>query len=164
MTKLAERVETSLRLVAGAILLLMMLVTFVDVIGRYFLGQPLSGGHAIIQALVCVLIFTGLPLVARNSEHLRVELLDDFLPNALLLWRNRVARLFVAAFFLLLAAQFAWQAIYFTENGEYLELIRLPVAWLAWVASVCGIIAACLAVVGLQRDWHGPVDSERSIH
>ena len=141
----------------GLLLIVLMLLTFVDVIGRYFLGQPVPGGHVLVQCLVCLLVFTGLPLAVLDDDHLRVRLLDRHMPQRQRKWRDLAVNLVIVAALAILAGQMFWQTGYFSANGEYFELIRIPVSWMAGYASVATGAAALFAVGNL---FSGPKSEE----
>jgi TRAP-type C4-dicarboxylate transport system permease small subunit len=65
---------------ASAILLAMMLLTFVDVVARYLFNFPLRGGFEITELMLLVLIFAGLPLVSHADEHVTMDFIDRMLP------------------------------------------------------------------------------------
>ena len=66
-----RRVEGLLGVAASAILLAMMLLTFVDVVARYVFNRPLRGAFEVTELMLLVLIFAGLPLVSFADEHAR---------------------------------------------------------------------------------------------
>ncbi|MCY4255332.1 MAG: TRAP transporter small permease [Gammaproteobacteria bacterium] len=138
-----------LELVMGGFLVLLMLLTFIDVVGRYFFGQPLPGGHVLAQCLVCLVVFTGLPVVALDDEHLRVRLLDGYMTARRKRVRDFVFKSIVIAALAVLAGQMFWQAGYFSVNGEYFESIRIPLSWMAGYAAAMTSLAALLAIAGL---------------
>lgn len=63
-----------LGLTMAAILFLLMLVTFADVMGRYLFSLPLPGAFELTQILMAVLIFSGLPLVCAHEVNIRVDI------------------------------------------------------------------------------------------
>lgn len=138
-----------LRWLTGGLLIVLMLLTFVDVIGRYFLGQPVPGGHVLVQCLVCMLVFTGLPLVVLDDEHLRVRLLDARMTQGQRKWRDLAVKLVIVGALAVLAGQMFWQTAYFSGNGEYFESIRIPVSWMAGYAAVTTGIAVLFAIGNL---------------
>lgn len=138
-----------LQWLTGSLLIVLMLLTFVDVIGRYFLGQPVPGGHVLVQCLVCLLVFTGLPLVVLDDEHLRVRLLDRGMTQGQRKWRDFAVKLVIVVALAVLAGQMFWQTAYFSGNGEYFESIRIPVSWMAGYAAVTTGIAVLFAVGNL---------------
>ncbi len=135
-------------LTAG-LLVVLMLLTFVDVIGRYFLGQPVPGGHVLVQCLVCLLVFSGLPVVVLDDEHLRVRLLDQRMTQGQRRWRDLAVKIVIVGALTILAGQMFWQAVYFSDNGEYFESIRIPVSWMAGYAAITTSAAVLFAIGNL---------------
>jgi len=80
MARLARRVEAALGVIAAALLFAMMLLTFVDVVGRYLFDQSVVGAFEITEIMMALLIFAGLPLVVRREEHVTVDLVDRLIP------------------------------------------------------------------------------------
>lgn len=150
----------TLQRLTGSLLVVLMLLTFVDVIGRYFLGQPVPGGHVLVQCLVCLLVFTGLPLVVLDDEHLRVRLLDRRMTQSQRKWRDFAVKLVIVGALAVLAGQMFWQTAYFSANGEYFESIRIPVSWMAGYAAVATGIAVLFALGNLFAD--PDVDEDRA--
>src|SRR5258707_10984481 len=66
---------------AAAVMLFLMLLTCVDVVGRYFLNKPLTGGFELTEVLLASLIFAGLPLVTLRGDHITVDLFDPVTPD-----------------------------------------------------------------------------------
>ena len=64
---------------ANLLLCTMVIVTCIDVVGRYFLSAPLLGAHELITLAMGVMIFLGLPLVTDTGEHLTVDLASNYL-------------------------------------------------------------------------------------
>lgn len=73
------RVDAVLGVAASAILMGMMLLTFVDVIGRYLFNRPVRGGFEVTELGLLVLIFAGLPLVSHADEHVTMDFIDRML-------------------------------------------------------------------------------------
>ncbi|HLB15496.1 MAG TPA: TRAP transporter small permease [Burkholderiales bacterium] len=74
-----RRADAVLGVTASAILFALMLLTFVDVVGRYLFNRPLRGGFEVTELLLLVLIFAGLPLVSRADEHVTMDFVDRLL-------------------------------------------------------------------------------------
>ena len=79
MARFARLAEAALGVIAAALLFAMMLLTFVDVVGRYLFDQSVVGAFEITEIMMALLIFAGLPLVVRREEHVTVDLVDRFL-------------------------------------------------------------------------------------
>lgn len=55
---------------------LILILTFADVLGRYIFSSPVRGSVELIEFAMALVIFTALPLVSRNREHVSVSLID----------------------------------------------------------------------------------------
>jgi TRAP-type C4-dicarboxylate transport system permease small subunit len=102
-----RRVEAGLGVAASAILLAMMLLTFVDVVGRYVLNRPVPGAFEVTELMLLVLIFAGLPLVTHAGEHALMDFVDRLLgPRPQQVLERAVHALCAALMFLL--ARLVW--------------------------------------------------------
>ena len=135
--------------VAGAAVLAMVAVTAIDVAGRYFLGQPVTSGHALVQALVFVVVFLGLPLLSSMRGYMRVELLDTALPPRLARIRQRSVDGAATACLVVFGLQFLWQGRYYGYRGEYIEMLEIPLAWFAYLGGALCLFAALLTAARL---------------
>ena len=79
---MVRTLERLLGYVAASGLFGMMLLTFVDVVGRKFVVS-IPGSLEITELLMLVVIFVGLPLASLKGEHVFFDLLDQFLPEGL---------------------------------------------------------------------------------
>ena len=57
----------------------MMVLTFLDVVGRYLFNRPLRGAFELTELGLVVLIFAGLPLVSHANEHVTMDFIDKLL-------------------------------------------------------------------------------------
>ncbi|MFC4626139.1 TRAP transporter small permease [Daeguia caeni] len=64
-----------LELFAGIVVFLMMILTGVDVFGRYFLGQSIRGSVELMQVMMAISIFAALPYLTYRGENIAVDLL-----------------------------------------------------------------------------------------
>lgn len=55
---------------------LIVVLTFADVLGRYVFSSPVRGSLEMIEFAMALVIFTALPLVTRQREHVTVSLID----------------------------------------------------------------------------------------
>lgn len=69
--------------VGAAALFFMMLLTTVDVAGRYILNKPITGVFELTEYLVLILIFSFLAITQAQGGHVSVDLLLTRLPAKL---------------------------------------------------------------------------------
>jgi len=60
-------------------LFLMMVLTFIDVLGRYIFAAPVPGAYEVTELMMGVLVFSALPLVTRHEEHVAIGLFDGLM-------------------------------------------------------------------------------------
>lgn len=129
------------------LLLAMMGVTVVDVLGRYFLSQPLPGAFELTEVGLVLLIFAGLPLVSAREEHVNVPLLVERLGPRGRQVQAWLVRILGAALLALLAWRLwlrAGQLLSFGDRTTYLSIPMGPVAYAA--ALGCGLGALLLVL------------------
>ncbi|MCD6673613.1 MAG: TRAP transporter small permease [Burkholderiaceae bacterium] len=127
-----------LGLTMAAILFLLMLVTFVDVMGRYLFSLPLPGAFELTQILMAVLIFSGLPLVCADDVHIRVDIalgsLSDRSRRRLGLFNHLVSTLALAALAWRLWVK-AGATLAAGDQSMYLGLPMYPVCYLMFLLT-----------------------------
>lgn len=91
MTDWAKGLEKLLGVISAAVLFLMMIITTVDVFGRYVLNQPLPGGFEMTEMALAVLIYAALPLVSMRREHIVIDTLDSLMSPAVKAFFNKLS-------------------------------------------------------------------------
>ena len=139
-----RRVEALLGVAASAILLGMMLLTFVDVVARYVFSRPLRGAFEVTELMLLVLIFAGLPLVSFTDEHAVMDFVDRVLrPRGLALIQRLVQAVSAAFMFLLtwltwLKADRIWA---YRDSTDVLRIVYGPfVYFMALTLFLAGVI------------------------
>lgn len=122
-----ERIlEALLGLAASAILLAMMLLTFVDVAGRYVLSWPVPGGFELTELMLLVLIFAGLPLVSHADEHVTMDFIDRLVSDAVRAALVRIVHLATASVMFVLAWLVWRKAGQIAGYGDASDVLGLP--------------------------------------
>jgi TRAP-type transport system small permease protein len=139
-----RRVEGLLGAAASTILLVMMLLTFVDVVARYLFNRPLAGAFEMTELLLLVLIFAGLPLVTYADEHALMDFIDRLLgPRGTAVLERLVQALCAAVMFLLawlvwLKADRIWA---YRDATDVLRIVYGPfVYFMAIAIGLTGVI------------------------
>ena len=137
----AERV---LGVAASAILLSMMLLTFVDVVARYGLSRPVRGAFEMTELMLLVLIFAGLPLVSFADEHALMDFVDRLLGRRALRGLERAvhavcaAAMFGLAWLVWLKADRIWA---YRDSTDVLRIVYGPfVYFMAAMIGLTGLI------------------------
>ena len=136
---------------AGALVLaVMMLMTFFDVIGRYFLNQPIVGTVDMTELYMGLIVFLGIGATTLKRGHISVDIVVSRLrPRARLL-----SDLFAQAVCAVLAVLICWQLWVVAQDTFANHIVTrvwetpvYPVAYAMAAASVLMVVALLLQVV-----------------
>jgi TRAP-type transport system small permease protein len=137
---------------AAAVMFCLMLLTCVDVVGRYFLNHPVWGGFELTEMLLAVLIFAGLPLVTLRDDHVTVDLFDPIIPDRLFRARHAIACAIGVGCTGYLAWRLWLRAAQLDRAGETTAVLRIDLAWLGYAMSVLmAFTAVALFVLAFRR-------------
>ena len=135
---------------AAFILFCLMILTFVDVVGRDGFNMPLPGGFEITELLMAALIFTALPVVTWREEHVVIDLLDHLVPATIARYRHALVNLVSGVALAVLTWQ-TWKSAVelhsYNEITEYLQIPVWPVIYLISVMSGMATVAVAFNVV-----------------
>jgi TRAP-type C4-dicarboxylate transport system permease small subunit len=143
--------ERSLGVGAALILFALVLITCVDVVGRYFFDRPLTGAFELTEVLLAALVFAALPLTTERREHVEVDLLTTLLgPRA-----NQLLSAFAGLFSAALLATFAWRlathAMRSMQDGAVTNALEIPLAPFGFLAAFSCLVSAFIAFLrGIQ--------------
>ena len=129
----------------------MMLLTFVDVTGRYVFNSPLPALHEIISFMMPGLIFCILPLVCSKEEHVTIDLLDGFIQKPFKRLQSIAVNLVSSGAMFFLAWRLAEKSaahFEFDEVTDDLYLILWPFSLLIAILSAVAAVALLSNVLG----------------
>jgi TRAP-type transport system small permease protein len=138
--------ERWLGYMAAASLFSMMVLTFIDVFSRKFLGASVRGTVELIELLMFGVIFVGLPLASLKGEHVFFDLLDHFLPQRLRRWQAVLSNAICA----LLLGSAAWlvyqRALRTVAMGDTTAQLYIDVAPFHFLAAALLLLTALMHV------------------
>jgi TRAP-type C4-dicarboxylate transport system permease small subunit len=153
--RLGRGIEFFLGGCAAVILFLLMLVTFVDVVGREVLAAPLPGGFEITELMMAVLIFTALPATSWKEEHVVIDLLDGITPRWLARYRQVIMNLVSGG----VVAVISWQTMKLAAElagyKEVTEILYIPVAPIVYLIGVMSAVTALVFAANAWRHFRG---------
>jgi TRAP-type C4-dicarboxylate transport system permease small subunit len=123
-----KRVDAVLGIAASALLLVMMALTFIDVVARYLFNRPIRGAFEVTELILLVLIFAGLPLVSHGDEHVTMDFIDRMLPPRAVRALIRIVHALVAALFFFLTWQMFVKAGRIAAYGDTTDVLRIAIA------------------------------------
>lgn len=149
---LLRRTDRLLGAVAALALVGMVLLTCVDVIGRYVLNQPLTGAFELSEMAMGALVFASLPLVTLRRQQVTVDLLDWLVPRTWRTAQDTVANL-VAALCVVAVAWRLWvKAQEMMHTGETSAVLKIPVYPLVYYMAVLSLLTALVILAMVWFD------------
>jgi TRAP-type C4-dicarboxylate transport system permease small subunit len=152
-----------LGVVSCALLFFMMLLTFVDVTGRYLFSSPLPAAYEIIAFTMPAIIFCALPTVNLSAGHVTIDLLDNFVPAG---WKRRQSlciNVISAGVMGFIAWRLGQRSYDHWRFGEVTDELYLPLWPFSGGAAVLSVVAALAFVAAVAGSLSGRQDPSRTI-
>jgi TRAP-type C4-dicarboxylate transport system permease small subunit len=130
---------------AALMLLFLVLVTVVDVVGRYLFRAPIGGADELTVFCMAIGIFAVFPRLTWREEHVSVDLIDMVYPKRWIAARQMLMNLLAAAFMGVATWRLWILATRLTEDGEITMFLRLPKGPLAYfIVAMCALATSAL--------------------
>lgn len=149
---LLRRADRAFGVVAALALVGMVLLTCIDVIGRYVLNRPLTGAFEMSEMAMGALVFASLPLVTLRRQQVTVDLMDWLLPVS---WRSAqdAAASLLATFCTGVVGWRLWvKAEEMLRSGETTAVLKIPMYPLVYVMSLLSFVTAAVILFMLWAD------------
>ena len=135
-------------LISGSLILVALIVTTANVVGRYALGNPFRGAEELTGYLVVATVMTGAAEAYRRGDHIAI----DFIRGVALAPVRAASRILFDASVLLFAAIIGWSgwhSVQFSRSfGSYSPGYLETPMWIPQSAMLVGAILLCLAAAG----------------
>ncbi|MBU2252591.1 MAG: TRAP transporter small permease [Proteobacteria bacterium] len=137
-------VSRGFNVVAGAAVILMMVLTCADVVLR-LLRQPITGTYEIVGFLGTVIVSFSLAFTSLEKGHIAVEILVEKLPRRMQVGIEAVTSLIGAALFSLITWQSLVYAMDIRQSGEVSVTLTMPIyPFIYGIAAGSGLLCLVL--------------------
>ncbi|WP_108659149.1 TRAP transporter small permease [Acuticoccus kandeliae] len=143
--KLLPLTSALLIAIAGVLLMAMMLLTVVDVVGRYVFNSPVPGAFEATEIMLALAIFAGLPIVTARGDHVTVRLLVDRMPDGPRFLLDRLVELVVAVLLAGAAYLLYQRGAALSRYGDATVLLHIPLAPVAYALMALSAAASVVA-------------------
>lgn len=141
-----------LELMAALMLMALMLITCIDVIGRYVFNNPLSGSIELTQIGMALMVFAAMPVVTWRGGHVVVDLLDRFLTNAVMKALALLSAGVIAISFYYLGNRIYQLGARSLRRGEVTEFLSIPMGYVVqYIAIMSWATALGVITYGVYR-------------
>jgi TRAP-type transport system small permease protein len=150
---LAARV---LALIAGTALLIMMVLTFVDVIGRYGFHKSIFGTAELVEYLMIFTIFAGLAFVTATNDHITITMFDGWIEHLIPDLRRWAVILFSIACYALVTWHLVVHGYDLWASGKRSAVLDLPLWIMPGVGGALSAAGLLLIVLATARSRGHP--------
>ncbi|MCB1341318.1 MAG: TRAP transporter small permease [Pseudooceanicola sp.] len=143
--------------VASAALFVLMVLTFVDVILRSTINNPIEAATELTRILMAVVVFAALPVVSARDQHITVDLADP------LFRRARLERLRDGLVATVSGAMLFWPALRVADLakrhknfGDVTEYLAIPTFYIEYFISGMTFATALVLILRGLVLWFAP--------
>lgn len=137
--KCVDWISDKFKILGGICLTGMMVMTCIDVIGRFF-NRPIFGAIEIVGFLATLTTAFALPYTHRMDAHIGVELFVQILPEK----PRQVMSFLTTLTSFVLFAFVAWRMVLYAgtirESGEVSMTMKLPEYYIIYLVACCFIV------------------------
>jgi TRAP-type C4-dicarboxylate transport system permease small subunit len=147
--KILALIVAVLEVISTFILAAMMVLTFVDVLGRYVLGSPIFGASEMISTMLALIIFLGLGIANARDTHIVVELFDHRVRGL----SPRIYEIVVQGFSILTMCLIVFvlyeQAVDAAAQNARTIVLEWPLAWITGTITALAALSVVSQILGL---------------
>ena len=151
LSQVLNKLSDILKLIGAVALTVMMMLTVVDVIGRFF-KSPIFGSVELVGFLATIVVAAALPYTYKMDGHVGVEILVRLLPDKPQIWIDIVTRTLTLVLFILIT----WQMFLYAEDiqhtGEVSMNLQFPIYYIVYLLSFALLIFTVTIVEMIFQD------------
>jgi TRAP-type C4-dicarboxylate transport system permease small subunit len=144
--RIVNKISKFIGFIGAGTLVVLMLITGIDVFGRYVLHKPLLGAFEISELALALVIVLGWGYTQSVKGHIDIDLLYSRLPLTVQTFLDFLIPLLGLCLFSFIS----WQAIIFVSDSlgwhETTEMMGIPV-WIFKLMIFVGAISICLQFI-----------------
>ena len=155
LTRWERVLDQFLGFLAATVLMLLMIVTFIDVTGRYLFLAPLPGAFEMTEIMMAMLIFAGLPLVSRANQHVTVNLIIGLLSPKIRHFQRLITQIIMFLVFGVMAWRMWIKAVEMLVQGDETAYLLIPIAPVAFFMTILLGVSSLIVAIQFARIIRG---------
>jgi TRAP-type C4-dicarboxylate transport system permease small subunit len=149
------RWEKPFELVLGGatalILAAIMLITCVDVAGRYVLNMPMPGALEVTEIMMGALIFASLPLVTLRNQQVTIDLFEAFIPKSVKPAMHVLIQLTSSICLAVISWRLWFKAGQMLDQGDTTAVLLWKIWPLVYFMSVLTAVTALILLIMIRQ-------------
>lgn len=144
-------VESVLAILAGTGLLIMMILTFCDVIGRYGFNKSIFGTAEYVEILMVVTIFAGIAFISAANEHITVTIFESWVQKHIPNVQRWVVLIFTLGVYVLITYELYKYGFASIKSGKLTAVLALPQWFMPMTAAILSTFGVVLFAGAIVR-------------
>ena len=144
--RFVSRLASAQLALAMLALIVMGSVTVFDVALKYLFNRPITGAYDLVESLLPVVIFHGLPATLLRRQNIAIDLIDHALGPTRTRSLVVIADVLMAVLLAVVISAMISPALQAYEYGDRKLELGLPLA-VVWVAAISGIFGAIVVAI-----------------
>jgi TRAP-type C4-dicarboxylate transport system permease small subunit len=153
LTRANGRVSLCLARVASVALAVIAVVTFVDVVGRYFFRSSFTFTVELTQLAMAIVVYFGVGLVTHEDAHISADVVTLRLPSRWRAFLAVVMNLLAAVFLAVMIWQLWVQADFLREKGDSTMVWAVPLWPVAFAVAFSSLFLLTGILLQLVHAW-----------
>ena len=145
--KAFDRIARAIELILACAFILAVLLNFTNVVGRYLFGMSLLGSDEVQVFIMVGATFLGAAVVTRRDQHLRMDVLLQFMPAPLRFALRVAEQLLLIAIAAFVISQSYFYATQMLRIGRTSDMAGVPM----WIPH--GTVALGFALILIVTAW-----------
>lgn len=139
-------------LLASTALFFLMVLTCIDVFGRYLFNSPVRGGTELTEMGLAIVILSALPIVTWRSGQIVVDLIDHLVSPRVISFLSWISTILITVSLYFVGSRIFEIGARKLKRGEVTEFLRIPEGYIIqYIAAFCWLTAICLLLVSLSK-------------
>lgn len=137
------------------IFIAMVILTFLQVLSRFVFNLSLGWTEEVSRFLFIWLVYLSAAMGAKHRRHIRVELIDQFLPRSIAKWAGLVSDLLWIGYALVVAYLGWGVAQMIMGHGQLSPAVQLPMGLIYLIIPLGYVLIAFRVVQGIAARFRG---------
>ena len=135
-------------------LAIMMLVTTVDVLSRFFFNLPITGSIEITSFLLVLTILLGIPYAAARKQHVTIDILISQFPDRMRLVVNNITLFLAINLFVVLVWRSIEYALLMNNLNRVTAVLRMPISPFILVVAFGFALTGFVLLIDLLQNFN----------
>ncbi|MGY0219060.1 TRAP transporter small permease [Endozoicomonadaceae bacterium StTr2] len=142
----------ALEVVAAVVLFLLMVMTCIDVGGRYLFNNSVDGVTELTELALAIMLFAEMPVMTWRGGHVVVDMLDKYLGSVVIKVLGLVAAFAISTSMYFLGVRIFQLAERSLRRGVVTEYLELPTGYIVqYIATMSWVTAFGMISYGIYR-------------